>query len=159
MEVWPPHPEFLLHQRNFPHEPWAVTMTLWEPKRKCPKAAVPIQRNFLSGPMTSHTSQEPWPWNCESPKRKCPNSAVPNTTQLPLGTTSHTSQEPWPWNCESPKESVQRPPSQHNATSSWGHFQHAPRAVTMTLWEPKRKPPKAAVPTHLQNHVVWSRTL
>ena len=38
--------------------------------------------------------------------------------------TSHTSQEPWPWNCESLKE----------------------------------KCPKA-VPTHLHNHVVWSRTL
>jgi hypothetical protein len=38
--------------------------------------------------------------------------------------TSHTSQEPWPWNCESPKENC----------------------------------PKA-IPTHLQNHVVWSQTL
>ena len=35
---------------------------------------------------------------------------------------------------------------------------HEPRAVTMKLWEPKRKCSKA-VPTHLQNHVVWSRTL
>ena len=42
---------------------------------------------------------------------------------VPLRVTSHTSQEPWPW-----------------------------------LWEPKRKCPKA-VPRHLQNHVVWSRTL
>ena len=41
-----------------------------------------------------------------------------------LRATSHTSQEPWPWNCE----------------------------------RPKRKCPKG-VPTHLQNHVVWSRTL
>ena len=39
-----------------------------------------------------------------------------------------------------------------------GHFTHKPRAVTMKLWEPKRKCPKA-VPTHLQNHVVWSQTL
>ena len=31
-----------------------------------------------------------------------------------------------------------------------------PRAVTMKLWEPKRKCPKA-VPTHFQTHVVWSR--
>ena len=30
--------------------------------------------------------------------------------------------------------------------------------MTIKLWEPKRKCPKA-VPTHLQNHVVWSRTL
>ena len=28
--------------------------------------------------------------------------------------------------------------------------------MTMKLWEPKRKCPHA-VPTHLQNHVVWSR--
>jgi hypothetical protein len=42
---------------------------------------------------------------------------------------------------------------------SKGHFTHEPRAVTMKLWEPKRKCPKAAVPTHLQNHVVWSRIL
>ena len=34
-------------------------------------------------------------------------------------------------------------------------FTHESRAVTMKLWEPKRKCPKA-VPTHLQNHVVWS---
>ena len=39
-----------------------------------------------------------------------------------------------------------------------GHFTHKPRAVTMRLCEPKRKCPKA-VPTHLQNHAVWSRTL
>ena len=31
---------------------------------------------------------------------------------------------------------------------------HEPRAVTMKLWEPKRKCPKA-VPTHLQNRAVW----
>jgi hypothetical protein len=43
------------------------------------------------------------------------------------------------------------------------HFTHEPRAVTMRLWEPKRKCPKA-VPRHLQNHscghgpssVLWS---
>ena len=40
------------------------------------------------------------------------------------------------------------------------HFTHEPRAVTMKLWEPKRKCPKAAVPTHLQHHVVvWSWAL
>jgi hypothetical protein len=40
-----------------------------------------------------------------------------------------------------------------------GHFTHEPRAVTLKLWEPKRKGPKA-VATHLQNHVVvWSQTL
>ena len=38
------------------------------------------------------------------------------------------------------------------------HFTHEPRAVTMKLREPNRKCPKA-VPTHLQDHVVWSRTL
>ena len=35
------------------------------------------------------------------------------------------------------------------------HFTHVPRAITMKLWEPKRKRPKA-VSRHLQNHVVWS---
>ena len=39
-----------------------------------------------------------------------------------------------------------------------GHFSNEPRAVTMKLWEPKRKCPKA-IPTHLQNHVVRSRIL
>ena len=39
-----------------------------------------------------------------------------------------------------------------------GHFTHEPRAVTMKLWEPKRKCPQVA-PRHLQNHVVWSRIL
>ena len=39
-----------------------------------------------------------------------------------------------------------------------GHFTHEPKAVTLKLWEPKRKCPKA-VPTHLPNHEVWSRTL
>ena len=39
-----------------------------------------------------------------------------------------------------------------------GHFTHEPRAVTMKLWEPKRKCSNA-VPRHFQNHVVWSRTL
>ena len=29
---------------------------------------------------TSHTSQEPWPWNCESPKEKCPKATVPTNT-------------------------------------------------------------------------------
>ena len=38
------------------------------------------------------------------------------------------------------------------------HFTHEPRAVTVELWEPKRKCPKA-VPTHLQNHAVWSHVL
>jgi hypothetical protein len=35
---------------------------------------------------------------------------------------------------------------------------HEPRAVTMKLWEPKSKWPKA-IPRHFQNHVVWSRIL
>jgi hypothetical protein len=40
-----------------------------------------------------------------------------------------------------------------------GHFAHDPRAVTMKLWEPKRKCPMATVPTQVQTHVVvWSRT-
>ena len=34
-----------------------------------------------------------------------------------------------------------------------GHFTHEPRAVTMRLWEPKGKCPKAPVITHLQHHV------
>ena len=37
-----------------------------------------------------------------------------------------------------------------------GHFTHEPRAVTIKLWEPKRKCPKA-VPPLLQHHVVWSQ--
>ena len=39
-----------------------------------------------------------------------------------------------------------------------GHFTHEPSAVTLKLWEPKRKCPKA-VPRHLQIHAMWSRTL
>ena len=39
-----------------------------------------------------------------------------------------------------------------------GHFTHEPRSATIKLWEPKRKCPKA-VPRHLQNHVMWTRTL
>jgi hypothetical protein len=31
--------------------------------------------------VTSHMSQEPWPWNCESPKEKCPKVAVPRHLQ------------------------------------------------------------------------------
>ena len=41
---------------------------------------------------------------------------------------------------------------------TYGHCTHEPRAVTMRLWEPKRKCPKA-VPTYLQHHVVWSGIL
>jgi hypothetical protein len=40
-------------------------------------------------------------------------------------------------------------------TTYKGHFTHEPRAMTMKLWEPKRNCAKV-VPTHLQNHVVWS---
>ena len=43
-------------------------------------------------------------------------------------------------------------------TQTKGHFTHEPRAVTLKLWELKRKCPKA-VPRYLQNHVVWSRIL
>ena len=35
---------------------------------------------------------------------------------------------------------------------------HEPRAMTVKLWGPQRKCPKA-IPTHLQNHAVWSRIL
>ena len=45
-----------------------------------------------------------------------------------------------------------------NTLKHKGHFTHEPRAVTMKLWEPNRKCPKA-VPTHLHNHVVLSRAL
>ena len=38
-----------------------------------------------------------------------------------------------------------------------GHFTHEPRVVIMKLWELRRKYPKA-IPKHLQNHEVWSRT-
>ena len=41
---------------------------------------------------------------------------------------------------------------------AWGHFTHEPRVVTMKLWEPKRKSPKA-IPRHFYCHGVWSRTL
>jgi len=53
---------------------------------------------------------------------------------------------------------TQKNDSRHKFTMSEGHFTHEPRAVTMKLWEPKRKCPKA-VRTHLQNHLVWSQTL
>jgi len=46
----------------------------------------------------------------------------------------------------------------HNIWYIYGHFTHEPRAMTMKLSKPKRKSPKAA-PTHLHNHVVWSRAL
>ena len=39
-----------------------------------------------------------------------------------------------------------------------GHFTHEPRTVTMKLWEPPKKSPKA-IPKHFQNHVVWSRAV
>ena len=39
------------------------------------------------------------------------------------------------------------------------HFTHEPRAVTTRLWEPKRKCLKAAIATHLHDHVVWSQIL
>ena len=39
-----------------------------------------------------------------------------------------------------------------------GPFTHEPRVVAMKFWEPKRNCLEA-VPTHLQNHVVWSRSL
>ena len=39
-----------------------------------------------------------------------------------------------------------------------GHFTHEPRAVTMKLCESERKCAKA-VSIHLQNRVLWSRTL
>ena len=45
-----------------------------------------------------------------------------------------------------------------NRNPNKGHFRHELRAVTMKLWEPTRKSPKA-VPTHFQNYVVWSRIL
>ena len=46
-----------------------------------------------------------------------------------------------------------------SVTEFKGHFfTHEPRAATITLWEPKRKCPKA-IPTHFQNHAVWPRTL
>ena len=38
------------------------------------------------------------------------------------------------------------------------HLTHVLRVVTMKLWEPKRKCPKAVL-RRLQTHVVWSRTL
>ena len=46
----------------------------------------------------------------------------------------------------------------HSLATSKGHFAHEPGAVTMRLWEPKWKCPKAVL-RYLQNHVVWSRTL
>ena len=46
----------------------------------------------------------------------------------------------------------------YTMTHHKGHFTHEPQAVTMKLWEPQKKCPKA-VPTHLYNHVVWSQTL
>ena len=39
-----------------------------------------------------------------------------------------------------------------------GYFIHEPRAVTIKLWELKRKCLKA-VPNHFQNHVMWSWAL
>ena len=50
------------------------------------------------------------------------------------------------------------PDTLHSVGTLRAHFTHEPRAMTRKLWEPKRKCLKA-VPRHLQNHVVWSRTL
>ena len=38
------------------------------------------------------------------------------------------------------------------------HFTHEPRAVTMKLWEPERKCPKAVL-RYFRNHGVWSWAL
>ena len=46
----------------------------------------------------------------------------------------------------------------HGLSISCVNFTHKPRAVTMNLWEPKRKCPKV-VPAHIQNHLAWSRLL
>jgi hypothetical protein len=40
-----------------------------------------------------------------------------------------------------------------------GHFAHEPRALTMKLWEPKRKCPQRPSQHTLQIHVLWSRIL
>ena len=49
-------------------------------------------------------------------------------------------------------------PIKKNPYKIKGHFTHELSPMTLTLWEPQRKCPKA-VPTHLPNHVVWSLTL
>ena len=53
---------------------------------------------------------------------------------------------------------VQGPPPRREEKKSKAYLTHEPRAMTMRLREPKRKYAKA-VARHLQNHVVWSRTL
>ena len=69
---------------------------------------------------------------------------------------STTSKEPlWPGQ---PLGFVEWPQYGAYGEHNKGHFTHEPRAMTMKLWESKRKCPKA-VPTHLPNHVVWLQTL
>jgi hypothetical protein len=90
----------------------------------------------------SHTSQEPWPWNYESPKEKCPKAIVPTHLQ------NHVL---WSRILKCSVKSYVTKPSTKCCF-------HEPRVVTMRLWEPKRKHSKA-IPTHFQNHILWSRTL
>ena len=40
-----------------------------------------------------------------------------------------------------------------------GHFTHEPRAVTVQIVRAQKKVSEVVWPTHLQIHVVWSRTL
>ena len=59
------------------------------------------------------------------------------------------------WDVSSPKLSYWPKMPYDTKYNIYGRFTHEPRDVTMKLWEPKRKCPKAVL-GHLQNYVVWS---
>jgi hypothetical protein len=73
-------PQWQLHKGKYSATDHPLTCQIlygvrWKP---CPQT----YSTWTDRPLraTSHTSQEPWPWNCESPKEKC-SKAVPTHLQ------------------------------------------------------------------------------
>ena len=73
----------IISKGHFPHKPRAVPMKLlWEPKRKCLKATVPTHLQTHRVWSRAHTSQEPWPWKCESQKESVQRPPSHHTSKI-----------------------------------------------------------------------------
>ena len=92
-----------------------------------PSLVLQDPRWYVKWRPTSHTSREPWPWNCESP-RESVQKAIPTNLQRHV-VWSRT------LTC-SVKSNVTGP----STKCYFNEFlTHEPGTVTMKLWEPRRK--------------------
>ena len=142
------------------HMPWCPPSSFWAldtifpspPSSCCSLSSEQGVNLYVSSRPLGHQLNYLW-CGALHPQHQSKN-ATPRQLTTQLITHSHLP-SCTTWTKKEEEQQQQR----EQQTQPRAHFMHKQRPVTMRLWEPKSKCPKAVVPTHLQRRVLWSPTL